>query len=82
MRRWRPFSRKGKKVRMAPEHGKANAETLRQFAGRWVAIRDGDVIAAFETFDRLYEDLHSRKESGATILRVPAENEPELVGFG
>jgi hypothetical protein len=82
MKRWMRFRSRGKKETMPPDRPVADSETLRDFGGKWVAIRDGQVIAAFETFDAVYEYLHSKREVGATILRVPAENEPELVGFG
>ncbi len=81
MRRWRRAKAKGRK-RAVPNRPGADAETLREFAGKWVAIRDGKVLAAFETFDRVYEYLEGERERGATILRVPAEDEPEMVGFG
>lgn len=55
---------------------------LRGFEGKWVALRDGRVVAAQDTFDRLYTDLHQRRILGATILRAPAEGEPEMVGLG
>ena len=54
---------------------------LRQYPGKWVALM-GPAIVAAETADRLYADLHSKQIRGATIVRVPAEDEPELVGLG
>lgn len=62
------------------------AGSLRGFEGRWVAVKDGEVVAAAETMDRLILTLQEsqRGESvrNATILRVPAEHEAELVGLG
>lgn len=58
------------------------AELLRGCAGKWVALKDGKVIDAQETPDRLYMELHERGIRDATILRAPAEGEPELVGLG
>jgi hypothetical protein len=60
----------------------AVSDLLRQYAGRWVALMEGAVVAAAETADRLYADLHSKQIRGATIIRAPAEDEPELVGLG
>jgi hypothetical protein len=60
----------------------ANVDTLRQLAGQWVAIRDGRILTAKDTFDQVYHHLHERQERGTTILRIPADEEPELVGFG
>ncbi|MGZ5297541.1 MAG: DUF5678 domain-containing protein, partial [Actinomycetota bacterium] len=50
--------------------------------GRWVALKDGEVIAAQDTFDHLYRYLHANQIRGATIVRAPAEGEPEMVGLG
>lgn len=62
------------------------AGSLRGFEGRWVAVKDGDVIAAAETMDRLLLTLHESQRGAsvqnATVLRVPAEHEAELVGLG
>lgn len=52
------------------------------YEGRWVALKDGKVIAAQETFDHLYQYLHANQIRGATIVRAPAEGEPEMVGLG
>jgi len=32
--------------------------------------------------DDLYRDLHARQICGTTILRVPDEHDPEMVGLG
>ena len=58
------------------------AESFRGLEGKWVALKDGVVIAAGDTPDALYQDLHSRQLRGTTILRVPGEQDPELVGLG
>jgi hypothetical protein len=58
------------------------AEIQREYPGMWVAVRDGEVIAARETPHRLALDLRERGITDATIFRAPAENEPELVGLG
>lgn len=62
------------------------AGSLRGFEGRWVAVKDGDVVAAAETMDRLLLTLQESQQGAsvrnATIFRVPAEHEAELVGLG
>lgn len=62
------------------------AGSLRGFEGRWVAVKDGEVVAAAETMDRLILTLQESQRGenvrNATILRVPAEHEAELVGLG
>lgn len=62
------------------------AGSLRGFEGRWVAVKDGKVVAAAETMDRLLLTLQESQLGSsvrnATVLRVPAENEAELVGLG
>lgn len=58
------------------------ADALEGYEGRWVALRGGKVIAAQDTFDRLYQYLHANQIRGATIVRAPAEGEPEMVGLG
>lgn len=58
------------------------ADTLRGLEGKWVALKNGRVIAANATPDGLYRDLHARQIQGATILRVPGEHDPEMVGLG
>ncbi|HVM15594.1 MAG TPA: hypothetical protein VM287_14860 [Egibacteraceae bacterium] len=58
------------------------AEELRQCAGKWVALKGGRVVEVRETPYALVMALHERGIDDATILRAPASNEPELVGFG
>ena len=55
---------------------------VRGFEGNWVALKDREVVAAAKTPDQVVEMLRSKGIDGATILRVPGENEPELVGLG
>ena len=57
-------------------------DALEGYEGRWVALKDGEVIAAQDTFDHLYHYLHANQIRGATIMRAPAEGEPEMVGLG
>jgi hypothetical protein len=57
-------------------------DDLRGAEGKWAAIKGGKVVGIQDTADRLYTYLHSNQITGATILRVPTEEEPELVGLG
>ncbi|MDQ3914574.1 MAG: hypothetical protein M3323_04470 [Actinomycetota bacterium] len=57
-------------------------DLLQGFEGSWVAIKDGQVEAASSTPDGLQVQLVGKRIRGATILRVPDFDEPELVGFG
>jgi hypothetical protein len=58
------------------------ADDLEGFAGTWVAVKAGKVIEAGRTPDAVVMKLRARQVRGATLLRVPAEGEPELVGIG
>lgn len=58
------------------------AELLRPYPGQWVAIKNGEVVEISDTPDRLVLALSDRDILDATIIRAPAENEPELVGLG
>jgi hypothetical protein len=58
------------------------ADDLQGLAGMWVAVKDGKVVEAGRTPDAVGMKLRARQVKGATILRVPAEGEPELVGIG
>lgn len=53
-----------------------------EYSGAWVALKDGEVVDARATPYELVAVLHSRGISDTTIVRVPGESEPELVGLG
>lgn len=55
---------------------------LQGFEGRWVAILGGEVVEARETPYLLIAKLRERGIQGASIIRAPAVDEPEMVGFG
>jgi hypothetical protein len=57
-------------------------ELLRGCAGKWVAMRNGEVVEGRETFDQLVIALQERDIKNVTVMRVPAEHEVELVGLG
>ena len=53
-----------------------------QFAGSWVALKDGGVVEASRTPYELIAALNARNIVDTTIIRIPSESEPELVGLG
>lgn len=65
--------------RSAPIH---LGELLRGFAGKWVAIRDGEVVEVADTPYALVARLRERSIEDASVIRAPAEGEPEMVAFG
>ena len=60
----------------------AYAEVQREYPGLWVAVKNGDVVAARLTPHALVLELEERGIKDATVFRTPAEEEPELVGLG
>jgi Family of unknown function (DUF5678) len=60
------------------------SEMLRGLEGKWVAIRDGEVVEAADSADALFKRLRSKQIRDASVLRVPTEkeHEAELVGLG
>lgn len=58
------------------------ADAIRAYPGKWVAIKNGQVVEARDTPDQLVLALHDRDIRDATIIRSPDEDEPELVGLG
>ncbi len=57
-------------------------ELLRGLDGKWIAIKDHQVVAAAETPYALVSSLREKGIGGAAIIRAPAVEEPEMVGFG
>lgn len=82
MRVWRWRLRKGPNVSRRSMEPVRLADELRQCPGKWVAMRDGELIEVEETPDRLLMALHRREINDAVIMRAPAEHEPEMVSFG
>ena len=60
----------------------ALAPLLRQVPGKWVALRNGEIVEARETLDKLVISLKERDITGVTVVRSPDQGEVELVGFG
>jgi len=52
--------------------------------GKWVAIRGAEVLAAKDSSDAIFGWLRSKRipVDSVVVLRVPDEDEPELVGLG
>ena len=57
-------------------------EIQSQYTGLWVAVRDGEVVEVWENPHGLVQRLHERRITGATIVRCPPADEPQLVGLG
>jgi hypothetical protein len=58
------------------------ANAIREYAGLWVAVRNGEVVETAESPGLLSMRLHDREITDATIVRSPRLDEPELVGLG
>jgi hypothetical protein len=58
------------------------SELMHECPGKWVALRNGEIIEVRETFDAVVFALHEQGITDATILRSPEEHESELVGLG
>ncbi len=59
-------------------------QAFRECAGQWVAIdrRTGAVVAARATPYELAAYIKQSGVTGVDIIRAPAEDEAEVVGFG
>jgi len=58
------------------------ADALREVPGKWVALKNRQIVEVAETPDTLYRHLKDRGIQGATIMRSPGEYEPLQVGLG
>ena len=54
----------------------------KRMAGLWVAVLDGEVVAAAVNPNDLFLRLKTNDIVGATVFRCPDEHESELVGLG
>ncbi|MFN0090411.1 MAG: DUF5678 domain-containing protein [Acidimicrobiales bacterium] len=52
------------------------------FEGKWVALKGRRVVEVGGTAEAVYTALRDSGVAGATIMRVPAIGEPELLGLG
>ena len=71
----------GRRQRMRPARVIA---PLTGLEGKWVAVRGDEVLAAKESSDAIFGWLRSHQVpvESVVVLRVPDEDEPELVGLG
>jgi hypothetical protein len=58
------------------------ASLLGQVPGKWVALRNGEIIEVRDTLDALTVALEERGLSDVTVLRASAEGETEIIGLG
>jgi hypothetical protein len=58
------------------------ARVQHEYAGAWVAMKGGEVVEARPTPYELIAALHERGIVDATVVRMPAASEPELIGLG
>jgi hypothetical protein len=58
------------------------SEALRSCPGKWVAVRQGQMVDVADSPYALVQALHEREITDATIIRAPDVDEPELVGLG
>ena len=87
---WRRLNLKGyRQPRVTPEKRKIHrlepvrtVRLLHDVPGKWVAIRDGEIVEVRDTFDQVIMALHERDITDATVLRSPDPREPETVGAG
>lgn len=58
------------------------ARVQHEYAGAWVAMKGGEVVEARSTPYELIAALHARDIVDATVVRIPGDSEPELIGLG
>ena len=60
------------------------AASLAGLEGKWIAVRGTEVLTAKDSSDAVFGWLRARRipASDVVVLRVPDEDEPELVGLG
>jgi uncharacterized protein DUF5678 len=66
----------------AREPDESLAVIQRQYAGSWIALKDGRVVEARRSPYELMMILRERDIRDVTVIRAPAEHEVELVGLG
>lgn len=68
---------------MSNGHEKVHlGQLLSGFDGKWVATKNGEVVMAADTPYVLVSQLRERGIRDAAIIRAPAADEPEMIGFG
>ncbi len=83
MRRWWPWSRRGKPVPSKPDRV-ALSSVLAESAGRWVAIdrATNQPRAIADSPYGLAAEIRRRGLRNVAVVRAPDPSEPELVGLG
>jgi len=82
MRRWLRRLLKGPNQRSREMEPSSVTPLFEGLEGQWAAVKDGKVVEVARTPDALFMALRSRNIKNATILRVPAHDDPEPVGLG
>lgn len=65
-----------------PVEPERHLDALDEFEGKWVAVKDGRVVAAADTSSDLAYRLHDRDIRGAVSRYVPRSSDSERVGIG
>lgn len=65
-----------------PDDPMALAAALREYAGLWIAVLDGKVVAAGDSPDKVFWELNERNLPDASITRVPDPALGVHVGMG
>jgi len=63
-----------------PYHAR-QADPLRAHRGRWVAVRDGDVLAVADDPEQLYAWLVRHDATAESMFRVPLDPEADIGSF-
>jgi hypothetical protein len=59
----------------------AEADALRPYIGRWVAVRDSEVLYAADSPEEVYEWLVRHDQRAGALFRVPVDPEVDIGGF-
>jgi len=85
LRRWKNSLLRGYRAPVEPGRAATPIQTgmlADAVKGQWVAMHNGEVVEAGATFHEVMVRLHDRDITNVTVMRVPAEQEAELVGLG
>jgi hypothetical protein len=63
--------REGTRMPGTVEQPALSLEALGQYAGQWVALRDGQVVAAAETLEELRENPGVRRDDAVFVVPEP-----------
>ena len=51
-----------------------SASALEEYAGKWIAVRDGAVIASADSLDELRANEHVRREDAVYVVPDPSSS--------